>query len=245
MSDLLSFQRRFASALENPGLVPAAHPTLRRAIRVHRNTAMKAAQDALADNYPVVRALVGEEAFAACAAGYAEANPPCDPRLCIYGRQFDAFLSGYVPFGSLPWLAGMARLEWLRIEALFAADTLALSSTSGQIGVDTRLSLHPAVRMLAYDAPVASLWLAHQPWAAAGAIERVEWQPEVALVTRPADKVIVMVANPGMVAFLSACERGESLGDAARTADEAGGDVAQIFAALIAAGAFLKLEWRN
>ncbi len=245
MSDLLSFQQRFALALENPGLVPATPPTLRRAIRVHRNTAMKAAQDALVDNYPVVRALVGEEAFAACAAGYAEANPPCDPRLCIYGRHFDAFLSGYVPFGNLPWLAGMARLEWRRIEALFAADTLALSSTSGQIGIDTRLSLHPAVRMLACNAPVASLWLAHQPWAAVGAIERVEWQPEVALVTRPADKVIVMVANPGMAAFLSACERGESLGDAARTADEAGGDVAQIFAALIAAGAFLKLEWRN
>src|SRR5260370_36278374 len=112
MSDLLSFQRRFASALENPGLVPAAHPTLRRAIRVHRNTAMKAAQDALVDNYPVVRALVGDEAFAACAAGYAEANPPCDPRLCIYGRQLDAFLSGYVPFGNLSWLAGMARLAW-------------------------------------------------------------------------------------------------------------------------------------
>src|SRR5260370_26710740 len=115
MSDLLAFQRRLASALETPGLVPAAHRRLRSAIRVQRTTAMKAAEDALADNYPVVRALVGEEAFAACAAGYAEANPPCDPRLCIYGRQFDAFLSGYVPFGSLPWLAGMARLESLRI----------------------------------------------------------------------------------------------------------------------------------
>src|SRR5258708_10292466 len=118
MSDLLSFQQRFALALKNPGLVLATDPRLRRAIRVHRNTAMKAAQDAIADNYPVVRALVGEEAFAACAAGYSEANPPGDPRLCLYGEQFDAFLSGYVPFRELPWLAGVARLEWLRVEAL-------------------------------------------------------------------------------------------------------------------------------
>src|SRR5260370_21382527 len=114
MSDVPAFEQRLASALETRGLVPATHPTQRRGIRVHRNTAMKAAQDALVDNYPVVRALVGEEAFAACAAGYAEANPPCDPRLCIYGRQFDAFLSGYVPFGNLSWMAGMARLEWRR-----------------------------------------------------------------------------------------------------------------------------------
>jgi hypothetical protein len=241
MSDLLSFQRRFASALENHGLVPATHPTLRRAIRVHRNTAMKAAQDALADNYPVVRALVGEEAFAACAAGYAEANPPSDPRLCMYGEQFDAFLSGYVPFVELPWLAGVARLEWLRVEALFAADALPLdpSSATDQISVDTRLRLHPAVRMLAYDAPVASLWLAHQPSAAPDAIQQVEWRPEIALVTRPAGAVMVRVADPGTSAFLSACARGEPLLEAAVAADEAGGDVAQVFAGLIAAGAFL------
>ena len=39
-----------------------------------------------------------------------------------------------------------------------------------------------------------------------GAIERVKWQPEVALVTRPADRVIVTIADPGMAAFLSACD---------------------------------------
>jgi Putative DNA-binding domain len=202
---------------------------------------MKAAQDALADNYPVVRALVGEEAFAACSAGYAETNPPSDPRLCMYGEQFGAFLCGYVPFVELPWLAGVARLEWLRVEALFAADALPLdpSSATDQISVDTRLRLHPAVRMLAYDAPVASLWLAHQPSATSEAIQQVEWRPEIALVTRPAVRVIVRVADPGTAAFLSACARGEPLGEAARAADEAGGNVAEVFAALIAAGAFL------
>ena len=240
MSELLSFQRWFASALENPGLVPATNPALRRAIRVHRNTAMQAVQNALSDNYPVVRALVGEEAFAACAAGYSEANPPGDPRLCLYGEQFHAFLSGYVPFRELPWLAGMARLEWLRVEALFAADArfLDLSSAAHPISVDTRLRLHPAVGILAEDAPVASLWLAHQPWAASDAIERVEWRPETALVTRPADGVIVGVIDAGAAAFLSACARGEPLGEAARSADDAGGDVARVFAALLAAGAF-------
>jgi hypothetical protein len=159
----------------------------------------------------------------------------------MYGEQFDEFLSGYVPFVALPWLAGVARLEWLRVEALFAADASLLdpSSVTGQIGVDTQLRLHPAVRMLACDAPVASLWLAHQPSATPGALQRVEWRPEIALVTRPADSVIVRVADLGTAAFLSACARGEPLVEAARAADEAGGDVAKVFAALIAAGVFL------
>jgi hypothetical protein len=241
MSELRAFQQRFAWALENAGLFIATNPMLQRAARVHRNTAMKAAQDALTDNYPVVRALVGEEAFAACAAGYTEASPPSDPRLCLYGEYFDAFLSDYLPYNELPWLAGVARLEWLRIEALFAADALPLdpSSITGQISVDTRLRLHPAVRTLTSDVPVASLWLALQPSAAPDAIQQVEWQPEIALVTRPADRVIVRVVDSGAAAFLSACARGEPLVEAARAADEMGGDVAEVFAELIAAGVFL------
>jgi Putative DNA-binding domain len=241
MSDLLSFQQRFAAALANPGVDLAGSHALRRAITVHRNTAMKAAQDALTDNFPVVRALVGEEPFAACAARYAEANPPSDPRLCLYGAKFDAFLSGHQPFLDLPWLAGVARLEWLRIEALFAADAPLLdpSCSTGGIGIETRLELHPAVRMLASDAPVASLWLAHEPSADPDEIERVEWRPEIALVTRPADRVNIRVADPGAAAFLSACARGEPLGEAARAANAASGDVAKVFAGLIDAGAFL------
>ena len=178
----------------------------------------------------------------ACAASYVEANPPCDPRLCVYGAQFDAFLRGYVPFRQLPWLAEMACLEWLRVEAMFAADARSLEppSARGSVGVDTRLSLHPAVRIFVADAPVASLWLAHQRGAAAEAIERVEWQPEIALMTRPTDTVIVGAIPPGMAAFLSACAQGEPLGEAARAAAAAGADVARAFAALILAGAFLE-----
>ena len=241
MSDLLSFQQQFICALKDADLDLTADPDLRRAIRVHRNTAMPAAQDALAANFPVVRALVGEEAFAACAAGYTEANPPGDPRLCLYGKRFDAFLSSYIPFAELPWLVGIARLERLHVEALFAADALPFdpSSAAGALTVDSRLSLHPAVRMLAFDAPVASLWLAHQPSAAADAIRQVEWRPEIALVTRPLTTVIVSVVDPAVAAFLSACLRGESLGDAARATAERDGNVAESFAALIGAGAFI------
>jgi hypothetical protein len=110
----------------------------------------------------------------------------------------------------------------------------------GQISVDSRLTLHPAVRIhTSSDAPVASLWLAHQPSAPPEAIEQVKWRPEIALVTRPADRVIVRVIDPGAAAFLSACVRGEPLVEAARLAHEAGVDVAEVFAELIAAGAFL------
>jgi hypothetical protein len=93
--------------------------------------------------------------------------------------------------------------------------------------------------MLASDAPIASLWLAHQPSATADAIRQVEWRPEIALVTRPFTTVIVSVVDPVTAAFLAACLRGEPLGDAACAAAEPGGNVAEILAVLIAAGAFV------
>jgi hypothetical protein len=100
--------------------------------------------------------------------------------------------------------------------------------------------------MLAYDAPVASLWLAHQPSATSGAIQQVEWRPEIALVTRPADRVIVRVIQPATAAFLQTCAQGAPLGEAARAAHALGGDVARIFAALIVAGAFVKKpDWKT
>jgi hypothetical protein len=96
---------------------------------------------------------------------------------------------------------------------------------------------------VACDAPVASVWLAHQPSAGSDAIQRVQWRPEIALVTRPVDKVMVGVANRGTEAFLSACMRGEPLGEAARAADEVGADIAEVFSGLIGAGAFLSHEF--
>ena len=81
-------------------------------------------------------------------------------------EQFDAFLSGYVPFRELPWLAGWRASNGGASRRCSRPMPFLLSSASHQISVDTRLSLHPAARMVACNAPVASLWLAHQPWAA-------------------------------------------------------------------------------
>ena len=65
----LQFQAAFAGLLAGRG--EAGDPALARAVAVHRNTAAKAAQDALAANYPVLRALFGEAPFDACAAAAA------------------------------------------------------------------------------------------------------------------------------------------------------------------------------
>ena len=207
---------------------------------VHRNTSAKAARDALGANYPVVRAIVGEEAFAACAGAYVRTRPPREPRLCNYGDAFASHLTSYDPFEALPYLADVARLERLCVEALFAADADALRGAAFADGVDpdARLTLHPAIRLAAFAFPAAGLWLAHQEDAPPDALDRLIWRAEAVLVTRPGASLQVRAVDDAALAFLTACQAGETLAEAALAASRAGGDLAATFAMLIDAGAF-------
>jgi hypothetical protein len=233
MLETRAFQQAFGAMLNRGG--PVQDPALRRALAVHRNTAAKAARDALAANYPVIEAMVGAEAFAACAHAFVERHPPADPRLCLYGEEFPAFLHLWRPFSQLGYLTAMAALERLVVEALFAPDTepLDAAALSAELDPDAPLALHPATRIAAFDYPVASLWQAHQD-DAPQMFATIEWGAQIVLVTRPRLRVDVRAIDAATHAFLTA----PTLGEAALAADDRGGDVSAIFAALLSLGAF-------
>jgi hypothetical protein len=234
MHETAEFQQAFGAMLASPGSV--ADVALRRALTIHRNTASKAARDALFANYPVLAALVGEDAFAACASSYVEALPPREARLCLYGHRFPAFVEAWVPFAEAPYLGAVASVERLVIEALFAADASAFDPGALSQGIDPEAAMirHPAARVTQARVPAGSLWLAHQGDAPEDALDTIEWAPEHILITRPGDAVEVRIIDAPTQAFLS----GTTLVDAAARAAEAGGDVATIFASLLGAGVF-------
>ena len=233
MPDATAFQQAFGAALA--GRAPVADPLIARALTIHRNTATKAASDALADNYPVLRAMVGDDAFTALATAFVEDHPPADPRLCFYGEGLPAFVADWEPFADYPYLVDVARLERLLVEALFAADAPALDGGEIDLDLTRPLRLHPAVRFAAFASPAGALWRAHQPDAPTDAFETIDWAPEAVLVTRPDGGLIVSALPGGGAAFLAACAAGAPLGDAAAAA---GDDLAPLFSLLISAGAF-------
>jgi hypothetical protein len=232
-----AFERRFGAALID--VEPVVDPALARALAIHRNTAAKAAQDALADNNPVLRALCGEEPFAACAQAFVHTQPPAGPVLCLYGSGLPAFVANWRPFQNTPWLADIAALERLCVEALFAADAVVLdgAAVTARIDPDRALALHPAVRFARFASPVGSIWLAHQDGAPEEALEAVAWRPEAVMVTRPGGRLMVRPLDPAAAALLEACLAGVSLRTIA-AASWVGDDVAAAFSTLITAGAF-------
>jgi Putative DNA-binding domain len=234
MRDLAAFQDMFGAALTK--CTTLSDPALARALTIHRNTSTRAAQTALADNFPVVRAMVGEEAFDAVAHDFVAFAPPAEPRLCLYGVGFSAFLDYYPPFADYRYLADIAEVERLVVEALFAADATPRDAHSfATLNLATPLRLHPAVRFATLATPAGSLWLAHQDDAPEDALDTIVWQPECVLITRPGNRIAVAAETPAATAFIEACADGLPLGKAAAAA---GDTLADVFARTISNGCF-------
>ena len=217
-------QADLASALLDPeqaapeGLAPPSR------LAVYRNNVVVSLVEALAAAYPAVLALVGEPFFKAAAGVYVRSEPPRSPVLITYGQSFADFLEGFTPAAKLPFLADVARLERLWLEAYHAAD--ATPQPIEQLGAipenelpATRISLHPSARLFRSRWPVAALWAANS---GRGAHVDVDLQrPEAVLLVRPRETVQVRVVTPGLFAFLEALQTGKPLGEVADLAARA------------------------
>lgn len=210
---------------------------------VYRNNVVVSLIEALADTYPVVREVVGAEFFTAMARLFATRHPPAHPVLAFYGGGFAAFIKGFEPARSVPWLADVARLEWLRVQAFHAADAAAIDSapwfsrTAADPGVlaASSLRLHPSVGVLVSAWAVVSLWGAHQ---GAGELAQVDpQQAECALVLRAADGVLAIAVAPATAQFITRLAAGTTLAHAAAVGGEF--DLAGSLALLIRHGAIV------
>ena len=107
----MSTQAAFSAALLDidlpcpDGLCSAngADPASRFA--VYRNNVQSSLINALADSYPVVVQLVGDEFFRAMAGVFVQSHPPHSPLMSDYGSELADFISKFGPAASVPYLA--------------------------------------------------------------------------------------------------------------------------------------------
>jgi len=247
----IGHQREFAAAVRGVTLpVPAAvtsHSSPRPVERfaIYRNNVYAGLTSALASRYPVVLRLVGDEFFFAVSRMFAELHPPRSPVMLGYGAAFPDFLQRLEAAAELPYLPDVARLEWAQNEAYHAADAAPLTPDQlARLPFDEpdRLvfDLHPALRAIASDYPVFSIWRTNAHDAEVTAID-ASAAPQAALVTRPALDVEVRRIPLGLHALTTSLSAGTPLLEAARIAAVAdpGFDLQHGLAALIEAGAFV------
>lgn len=232
-------QRRFADALgDSDHPIPEGfvgrfgQPPIKR-FGVYRNNVAVGLRDALAATYPVVAALVGDDFFRDMAGTYARQSPPETPVLLDYGESFGDFLSDFEATRALPYLADVARLEWVWNRAYHAADATpmeidVLAGMAPSALDDLRLLFHPSLRLLSSPWPVVSIWQAHQGDDPATALAALPETGERAMVLRPELEVFVRSLDLSAFTLVSDLARGEPLGTVLQT-DDAGTLLAGLF----------------
>lgn len=181
-----------------------------RRFAVYRNNVVVSRIEALADAYPVLRALLGDQVFRRVAREYVRTQPADTPVMREAGAGLGGWLAAFAPLREWPYLADVARLEHARVEACHAADAPVLAAEAIACRLQrpaalpgARLVLQPSCRLLASPWAVVSLWSRYQGEAetAAVPIDRAE----AALVLREPDDAVLVV--PVATALRPAIER--------------------------------------
>lgn len=169
MPTLLELQQAFGR-----GLVVGAEDAAARQIfddglpaearlAIYRHTVTDKLTTALRLTFPAVDRLVGSDFFGGAARLFIKDDPPWRADLATYGEGFPEFLGSFPPAASLPYLGGVARLEWAVACARHAADAPPLSP-SLLLGIDLDdpgdivFQGHPAIALIAAEYPVDAIW---------------------------------------------------------------------------------------
>lgn len=254
----MNFQSVWAQALLEPTLPSpsdlvthnGSDPTCR--VNVYRNNVMVSLVDALSCTFPVTQQLVGEDFFRAMAQCFVRQQPPRSPVLARYGAQLPDFISQFEPAAGLPYLGDVARLEWLRLQALHAADATPVSNeaiahclSNPEALACTHWVLSPSLHLFASPLSAVSLWAAHQEGSGL-ALESVNTeQAESAWIFRSDLDVMVLQTKPAEQALSQALQAGSPLGEAAAlAAQDDGVDLSYTLAQLLRHGLVVGVEAR-
>lgn len=191
MTDLLEGQARFMDVLQQG---PAAFPeglfadTPERALlglKAHANTISHARLVALEETYPRTRDYLGEAGFNTLSRDFIERDEVRPRKLMQLGAGFADFLADRVHDMAA---VELARIEWAWLQSYHAAEGEALqlpdlARLDEQGLLDLGLALHPAVRLIEAQTPLARL----MPELA----ESASADMRHLLITRPAHEVLL------------------------------------------------------
>lgn len=214
MKDLSEQLAGFVAAQQDPALAQSLFGASARGLSAYANNTLFNRADALAEAYPVVRQLVGDDFFGGLARAFARVTPSVSGDMNRYGAGFADFIAGFDAARDLPYLADAARLDWLTHRAYYAADAgpfdfAALAAVAPERQAELRFTPHPAAALLVSPWPVATLWRAHH----GGEFPRSDQGGETALVWREAvGRPEVRALAAGEAAFVAALHGGETLG---------------------------------
>lgn len=247
--DLNLSQRNFAAALLDPELpVPVGvSGSATKRYAVYRNNVTVSLVRAMESNFPAIRKLLGETYFAGLAREFVQQNLPQSPLLFSYGDHFAEHLKQQFDLKDYPYLADVARLEQLWRQSYHEQDAAslapeALAAFSSEEIAELRLTPHPALRLLASDYAVHSIFQVNRE--EGKKLEISLDQPEHVIITRANYAVMLQSVGKAAYCFIEALKDNHTFGEAAEVAFAVNEDfdLADCITKILLCGAFQPLK---
>lgn len=131
-------------------------------IAIYSNNIFSSLIDTLADTYPLIKTLLGNDFFQMTAREYIRQYPSRSGNLHDYGQYFGDFLTEYQPVHDLMYLAEVAEFEWACHVLYLAADhpafTIeALTNFTPEQHQELRFILNPAAWLRKFHFPILKI----------------------------------------------------------------------------------------
>lgn len=218
------------SNIHYPASISAPNDAVESRFTIYRNNVWSSLINSLSDSYEVVLKLVGAPFFNALAQRYIIQHPPTSAIMSQWGGEFAAFIKQDIYCESLPYLADLAQLEWLRIQTYHALDEKPLSTEKVQAFLvqhidelmDCKIELLAACKILNSNYCCISIWNLHQQYYQVSQFASLEKellaldfsQAESALIWRNQLVVEVIPIERPFGYLLTLLKQGQTIGQA-------------------------------
>lgn len=217
-------------------------------LNIYQNNTVFGLTDILANTFPVLNKIVGEEFFKTIARHYIKTHPqPCGNRHS-FGDRLAGFLTEFKPAGSLPYLHDIAALEWAYFQAALAndADPLDFESLTDAMSADPAfiLRIHPSVHIVPQTFNALEIWQEHQK-DDIGAIQLQSYSHQLIIWRGSDDFVFLRSASEALSSLVTQSQKDMPFAEAMTAAGENVPDVQkfqQEFAEAISLGVFVQTE---
>jgi hypothetical protein len=147
------------------GVVGTRGFTRAQRLNVYREGYYLRLGEALAETFPVLRMVLGDDDFRVLVRRYVDAHPSHHFSVRRYGHRLAHWLDNVAPFSRRPVLAELAEWEWAMAHAFDAADQKpiqleALSRISSERWPDVRLEFHAALCQVPSRWNTVAIWRA-------------------------------------------------------------------------------------
>jgi hypothetical protein len=141
--------------------------TAKQRLNIYRGSVHGILTQSLGLNFPVCKALVGDQFFDHMCDKFIDQFPPTSPFFSEYGNLLPTFLSEFEPAKSLPYLKDTSMLEWLRHKVWHQQypetfDFSALAEIPEEQQANLKFELKKTMHLLQSDYRIDQLWFAHQ-----------------------------------------------------------------------------------